>query len=88
MTRSFKYQDKGKVQEICDKVRFPYQSFYTQLSDFGPDRQMQSRWPSLAMYESCWPVVIMVKLALKYTSEASKRQKDKETASGSGSARV
>jgi len=28
MTRSFKYQDKGKVQEICDKVRFPYQFVY------------------------------------------------------------
>lgn len=24
MTRSFKYQDKGKVQEICKTVSFPY----------------------------------------------------------------
>ena len=27
MTRSFKFQDKGKVQEICDKVCFQYRTF-------------------------------------------------------------
>jgi len=40
------------------------------------------RWPELATYESCWPVVSIVKLALKYTSEASK-WKDKEPVTGS-----
>lgn len=83
MTRSFKFQDKKKVQEICDKVCSRYQTFRCSLSDVN---QMQSRWPSLATYESCWPVVSMVKLALKYTSEASKRQKDKEPATASARA--
>ena len=47
--------------------------------------QMQRRWPALATYDSCWPVVSIVKLALKYTSEASKR---KDTEPATGSARV
>lgn len=43
--------------------------------------QMQRVWPSLATYEGHWPVVSMVKLFLKYTTEASKnaaRRKGKE----------
>jgi hypothetical protein len=32
-----------------------------------------SHWPELKNYEGCWPVHSILKLALKYSTEASRR---------------
>jgi hypothetical protein len=36
------------------------------------------RWPGLKDYENCWPVHSILKLALKYSTEASRRASAKE----------
>lgn len=38
------------------------------------------RWPALEKYDDCWPVRSILKLALKYGAEASRRSNTKETA--------
>ena len=38
---------------------------------------MTEDWTFLAKYRDCWPVRDMLKMHLKYTSEASRRSKDK-----------
>lgn len=37
-------------------------------------------WPILEGYDDCWPVRSILKLALKYTAEASRRASTKDTA--------
>lgn len=37
----------------------------------------QTRWPELKKYENCWPVHSILKLALKYSTEASRRANTK-----------
>lgn len=32
-----------------------------------------SHWPELKNYDNCWPVRSILKLALKYSTEASRR---------------
>ena len=38
---------------------------------------MTEDWTFLAKYRDCWPIRDMLKMHLKYTSEASRRSKDK-----------
>ncbi|KAF8873743.1 hypothetical protein CPB84DRAFT_1753171 [Gymnopilus junonius] len=40
--------------------------------------QEPDKWPQLEKYEDCWPVISIIKLAVKYKAEATRRNQDKE----------
>lgn len=41
---------------------------------------MEDTWPALKEYHDCWPIRSMLKLALKYAAEASRRVQTRENA--------
>ncbi|KAF8868606.1 hypothetical protein CPB84DRAFT_1857371 [Gymnopilus junonius] len=40
--------------------------------------QEPDKWLQLEKYEDCWPVISIIKLAIKYKAEATRRNQDKE----------
>lgn len=49
------------------------------MSDHFQMKAQKDKWPLLDDYHGCWPVISVVKLALKYKSEAARRTKERTT---------
>ncbi|KAF8867529.1 hypothetical protein BD779DRAFT_1483251 [Infundibulicybe gibba] len=49
------------------------------ISKICDKMMMEEHWPQLRDYNDCWPVRSILKLALKYGAEASRRTNMKET---------
>ena len=75
MTVSFCSQEKELVDKICEKVHLTLKGF---LSTEQPCK-MKDRWPELDDYNAQWPVRSILKLALKYGAEVSRRATTKDT---------
>lgn len=74
ITQSYKSQRDSRVKRICEKVSFPGYGrrfvvlIVMQITEERPDL-------GLGKFDNCWPIRDMLKLHLKYKSEASRRQK-------------
>jgi hypothetical protein len=81
MTMSYRGQTKQAIQKVCDAVSGATLTFgrFTHSYRTKPQMTAEGRWPALEGYDECWPVRSLLKLALKYGAEASRRATAVET---------